>query len=244
MLFFQNKYTTWYYCIVNRAKDRVIDGYTEKHHIIPKTLGGKNNKLNIVSLTAREHFICHLLLTKMLDGKERQKMVYALHMLSNSKNAKQQTRYIPSSKLYEYERKMFSAVHSERMKDNHPLKNPIHKISHQLGVDQRGPTSIKGRKHKLESIEKMKNKEWSDKALANRLNNCLKAAEARKGSVWSDAQRERIFNSYVIKNKHLFPKVFELSDIGVSIRQISIKLGISWERVKYILDNKDRINKL
>jgi len=37
--------------------------------------------------------------------------------------------------------------------------------------------------------------------------------------------------------------VFELSDSGMNTRQISMKLAISWDRVKYILDNKDRINK-
>ena len=86
MLFLQNKYTSWYFSIINKAKERATEGYAEKHHIVPKTLGGKNNKSNIVILTAREHFICHLLLTKMLIDDDRHKMVYALHMLSNASN--------------------------------------------------------------------------------------------------------------------------------------------------------------
>ena len=89
----------------------------------------------------------------------------------------------------------------------------------------------------------MRNRVWSEKALQNRLNNCLKAAEARKGSKWSDEQHDKKFNRYIEKNKHLLPKVFELSDSGMNTRQISMKLAISWDRVKYILDNKDRINK-
>lgn len=242
MLFLQNKYTSWYYSIVNKAINRTIEGYSEKHHIIPRTLGGTNNKNNIVVLTAREHFVCHLLLTKMLNNQERQKMVYALHMLSNTKNFNQQTRYIPSSKLYEYERKIFSETHSVRMKENHPLKNPINRLAHQHGIDKRGPTSVKGRKHSPESIEKMKNKVWSEKALENRLSNCLKASENRIGSKWSDEQHQKKFNNYAEKNKYLFPQVFQLSDAGMNTRQISLKLDISWDRVKYILDNKDRIN--
>lgn len=242
MLFLQNKYTSWYYSIISKAQQRTNEGYTEKHHIVPRTLGGTNIKSNIVALTAREHFVCHLLLTKMLTGQERQKMVYALHMLSNAKNSNQQTRYTPSSKLYEYERKIFTETHSDRMKQNHPFTNPINRVKHQLSIDKRGPTSIKGRKHRPDSIEKMKSKQWTDKAIENRLNNCLKAAESRKGSTWSDEKREQMFMSYISKNKHLFPQVFALADAGVNTRQISLKLKISWDRVKYMLANRDRLN--
>jgi hypothetical protein len=68
MLFIDNKYTHTYYKIIERSKSRIIPYYTEKHHIIPKSLGGSNKKDNLALLTAREHFICHLLLTKMTSG--------------------------------------------------------------------------------------------------------------------------------------------------------------------------------
>ena len=38
------------------------ESYTESHHIIPRSLGGEET----VSLSAREHFICHWLLLKMV----------------------------------------------------------------------------------------------------------------------------------------------------------------------------------
>ena len=37
--------------------------YYENHHIIPKCINGSNDKDNLVLLTPREHFICHMLLT-------------------------------------------------------------------------------------------------------------------------------------------------------------------------------------
>ena len=69
-MYLQNKYTRWYYNIIQRAQSRILpaDVYTEKHHIIPSSLGGSNSISNIASLTSREHFICHLLLTKMTTG--------------------------------------------------------------------------------------------------------------------------------------------------------------------------------
>lgn len=42
--------------------DRVCndDFYYEKHHIIPKSLGGTNKKDNLVKLTPKEHFLAHM----------------------------------------------------------------------------------------------------------------------------------------------------------------------------------------
>jgi len=230
MIFINNKYTNWYNLIINKAKNRTLTGYTEKHHIIPSSLGGTNNKENLVSLTAREHFVCHLLLTKMTTGNAKYKMNFALHMLSNAKNIGE-GRYIPSSRMYEYAKKCF--------------KESLNKYwtpEQRLIRAEKTRLSSTGRMHKPGSIEKMKNKIWSEKALQNRLNNCLKSAKARKGSKWTDEKREQMFNSYVTKNQNLFPKVFNLYDSGMNVRQISIKLGISWDRVNYILVNRIRIN--
>jgi hypothetical protein len=77
-MYLQNKYTNWYFNIISNAQSRTISGYTEKHHIIPKSLGGSNKKDNLVRLTAREHFICHWLLTKMVDNtNNRMRMLNA-----------------------------------------------------------------------------------------------------------------------------------------------------------------------
>jgi len=103
-----NKYSKCYYNIINRAKSRNFFtkqqaneslGYVEKHHILPKKLGGTNDKSNLVFLTAREHFICHLLLIKMTTGKQYHQMVYALGMMMVVTG--NQDRYIPNSRTFE-----------------------------------------------------------------------------------------------------------------------------------------------
>ena len=45
--FLKNKYTKWYYSIINNAQNREINDYTESHHIIPKSLGGNNSIENL-----------------------------------------------------------------------------------------------------------------------------------------------------------------------------------------------------
>ena len=85
-MYLQNKYTNIYYSIIDSAMSRtLLAGYTERHHIIPKSLGGTNSSDNLVVLTAKEHFICHRLLTKMTTGKHKAKMINAAWALANLK---------------------------------------------------------------------------------------------------------------------------------------------------------------
>ena len=71
------------YCnLIRKAENRTPpEGYTEKHHIFPKSIFGKNNR--IVVLTAREHYIAHALLEKIyikrygLKDQRTIKMIYA-----------------------------------------------------------------------------------------------------------------------------------------------------------------------
>jgi hypothetical protein len=44
--------------------------YFERHHILPKSMGGDNSKHNLVLLTAREHFLSHWLLWKIHKNRE------------------------------------------------------------------------------------------------------------------------------------------------------------------------------
>jgi len=100
MIFNQSKYTTWYNNIITRAQSRVLpkEIYSEKHHVIPRSLGGSDEKINLAELTAKEHFICHILLTKMVTGTDRSKMIRAV-IIMKSHNGKQ-PRYL-NSRLYE-----------------------------------------------------------------------------------------------------------------------------------------------
>lgn len=58
-------YFSHYGCLISRAMSRVLDGYRERHHILPKCMGGGNESENLVDLTAEEHFVAHQILVKM-----------------------------------------------------------------------------------------------------------------------------------------------------------------------------------
>jgi len=62
----------WHYeRLIKRGKEKnhMVDVYYENHHILPKCLGGTDSNDNLVKLTAREHFIAHLLLIKIYPDK-------------------------------------------------------------------------------------------------------------------------------------------------------------------------------
>lgn len=103
-----NKYKNWYNQIVQRAKTRTLDTYTERHHIVPRSLGGSDDTDNLVDLTAKEHFICHWLLVKMHTGINRGKMINALYMMQGkSTHQKRYTSKI-TGRIYEHLRKEYS----------------------------------------------------------------------------------------------------------------------------------------
>lgn len=100
-MFKDNKYTKMYFSIIDNAKQRdFYNGYTEKHHIIPRCMGGKDEE-NIVSLCAREHFICHWLLIYMVDEKIKYKLQFAFYNMC--RNGVYQQRY--TSRSYENAKK-------------------------------------------------------------------------------------------------------------------------------------------
>lgn len=51
--------------IIERASLRILDGYAERHHILPRCMSGSNKVDNLVRLTPEEHFVIHQLLVKM-----------------------------------------------------------------------------------------------------------------------------------------------------------------------------------
>ena len=99
-----SKYQRIYNQIINRAVcDNRVKGngvYYENHHIIPKSMAPNLDKdpNNLVLLTAKEHFICHYLLTKFCRGNNKTKMLRAFHLMSFSPTG---NRRCFSSILYE-----------------------------------------------------------------------------------------------------------------------------------------------
>lgn len=84
-------YLKHYNLLISKSKERILEGYVEKHHIVPRCMGGSNERENIAQLTPEEHYIAHLLLIKIYPKEP--KLIYAVKMMgSSSKNHKRKPR--------------------------------------------------------------------------------------------------------------------------------------------------------
>lgn len=108
MLFTESKYSLAYFRIVEHRKANPSTERTESHHIIPRCLGGTDDPDNLVDLTCREHFICHLLLTKMND---HQGLVRAAWLMAHTRGGVK-----CNSRTYAYLRENLKVTDATRKK--------------------------------------------------------------------------------------------------------------------------------
>ena len=162
-----NKYKQWHDNIIARGKKRKLIGYKEVHHILPKSLGGSNDKSNLVELTAREHFIVHMLLCKFTIGQAKMKMSYGFHAMCSFKNARRYNKV--NSRLVEKIRSnfKFTKEHREKISKAHKGKKVTKEMIENLRKIAIGNKNCLGKKASLETRIKMgliqKNMIWVHK---------------------------------------------------------------------------------
>lgn len=103
-------YLNHYNLLINRAKNRVLSPtvHPEIHHILPRCLGGTDDKNNLVILTIEEHYVAHQLLVKIYPGNY--KLVKACQMMTN--NGKNVVR---NNKMFGWIRRKYYEAISKRI---------------------------------------------------------------------------------------------------------------------------------
>lgn len=241
-----------YNSIIYNRKQNIFKGYTETHHIIPRSLKGTNDKDNLVKLSAREHFICHLLLTKMYkEGSiEWVKMMKAFYCMIFRQNNNQK-RYL-NSHWYKYWRENFSKAQSinQQGKNNsqygkcwviHPLtqeKKSIKKECLQEYLDigwLKGRTLIKKNKNHLDE-----NGKYIPLSKEQKEENKLKRKQFLK------EKKELYGKTYQVTNKITKEKRFvtekELKQLGDN--WISLRYNIDKEKVKDLFKRGYKIQQI
>lgn len=143
--------------IIDKAKKRILKDYKERHHIIPKCMGGTNHDTNIIDLTAREHFIIHKLLCEIYP--DNKKLHYALWRMMNPQNKKHVRTYNISNREYNSRKE----IHREYIKQL-GLSNKGKKHSQETILKR--TNSLRGIKHTPETIEKYKQRPQSIKGVS------------------------------------------------------------------------------
>ena len=103
--------------------------YHERHHIVPKCMGGSNDEDNLIDLYAREHFMAHKLLAQ--ENPNNKELIYAWHCMSVVKRYNVD-RYELSPEEYEESRIAYSNMISQVMKErlSIPENNPFYNRRH------------------------------------------------------------------------------------------------------------------
>jgi hypothetical protein len=100
---YKMNYKRLYDSLIERGKQReIVDGLYEKHHIVPRCLGGDDSKANLVKLTSEEHYVAHQLLVKLYPKNPR--IVNAAAMMIPNR---------PSNKMYGW----LKRKHQQAMKE-------------------------------------------------------------------------------------------------------------------------------
>ena len=170
-----------YQRLVAKATARVCpEGYVERHHILPKALGGSDDSSNLVAMTAREHFLAHILLAKMHGGdmwlpvvrmktfKDGTKANSRLYEMGKIANALEVGKRLKGSKLSnEHKMKIGQSSKGQkrstktRRKISEALKNKPKSEQHRkslagaiLGSKRLEPSPLAGRKQSADHVAK------------------------------------------------------------------------------------------
>jgi hypothetical protein len=126
--------------------------YYEKHHIIPRSLGGGDEPENLVALTARDHLYAHYLLVKKYENVDKfafHKMLHAYHYVFTTKKLTwDEAEAVRIAEMREKRAQMLSEANSG-------AGNP--RFGAVLSEEQKEKiaTKLRGKKLKVETREKI-----------------------------------------------------------------------------------------
>lgn len=187
----------------NRIK--YVGEYYERHHIIPKCMGGKDNKDNIVLLTAKEHFICHKLLVEIYPKNKN--LIYALNNMMFRKN--QYRNYRISSGEYERFKILFAKEVSNRLLGHVVSEETREKISKANKGKIRSEQAKQNMRNSIKDVSGEKNPMWGRIGENNpnygrkQSESCkVKCSEANKGKILSDETKKKISDSHKLRETH------------------------------------------
>jgi NUMOD3 motif len=157
-------YTKVYQSLILKAQNRNLRHiYIERHHIVPLSLKGEDVESNIVSLTAKEHFVAHHLLWKIHRNRE---MTKAFMLMCNTKRGGQKFKI--SAREYQILKEEFSKAQSEAVRSRpgnnlgktlpQEWRDNISKGQKGISKGKGNPSSFKGKTHSEEAKRKISEK--------------------------------------------------------------------------------------
>lgn len=210
-------YQKHYNTLIDRSRARITSGYTERHHILPRCMGGEDTVENIVNLTPEEHFVAHQLLVKMypMVGK----LALAALIMTTDKFGRR-----VNNKLFGWLRKRMGTAISEINKANAATrckKSGDTQRGKTLAASHRAKISVAGlnRKHSQETKAKQ-----SAAAINRSAEEKHRRLEAKKNPQYREKLRQKSANKLWMFNPATGKSSF------TNKNEVLAKLDIGWVR--------------
>ena len=159
------------------------DCYCETHHIVPRGMNGTNDKSNLVNLTAREHYVAHLLLAKIYDTFG---LYAAVTYMQTGNNSNRVFKF--NSRLYQKVREELGKKMSVRTKGKFVGK-PLSE-EHRKKISESNKGKVISKENRLKLSNAMKgNKIWLGRHHSDKTKQQI--SNAGKGKVISERHKQR-----------------------------------------------------
>lgn len=231
-------YKNIYETLILKSKNRIKPQcYCEKHHIIPKCLGGNNDSSNLTYLTGKEHYIAHHLLFKMYPTNN--KIFFAFIAMNNWKSKNTSSRYIPLLSAKQYEKlKIQRKEHISNLLKNVP-KTEEHKKN--LSKANMGKHLSKETKNKIsESLKKIEHTdEWNEKVSVSLKKyiktekHCKNISLAKKGKHINYNKNSGFQKGEQCGVKNNFAKKFYIDNVLIGCKKETIKYFEIYYKITY-----------
>ncbi len=204
--------------IIGRAKTRVLpkEVYTERHHIIPRCMGGSDDKSNLVDLTAKEHFIVHKLLVEIYPTSHE--LVNAIWCMSNLNNSMGRNYRVGAMEYEKLKVKWVTILSGKMSGENNPMsgRNP-----YDVWVDKYGKEDADRlqKEYNEKRSKTMKEKGISPEHMA-------KIIEGNKNKVFTDEYRKLISERVKGENNPMFGRTGELNHMFGRTGELHPSFGV------------------
>lgn len=173
--------------------------YSERHHIVPKCLGGSDEESNLIYLSAESHYAAHQLLTKIYP--DHYGLSYAAMLMTRVGKGNERANNKYYSWLKVRFSKLKSELTSEQMKGNSYLKGHVHSEETKAKMSKASLGKPKSEEHRANITKAIRSRTEHRRGWTHSEETKAKIAASNRGRVHSEESKEKMRKPKCKKNQ-------------------------------------------
>lgn len=197
-----------------RENCKIEDFYMERHHIIPRCLGGEDKEENLIWLFPEEHYWAHELLA--LENKDNDSLLYAWWMMNN-----RFSECIDAEKYAVLKQNFHLMAVENNSGESNPFYGKQHTEQHKKYISE-----------KLKGVPK--SEEHRKKLSQSKIGKCIGKENGFYGKHWSEKDKEKL----MLEKPNRTPvQCVETGECFRSANEAERKTGINQGNISRCLKN-------